>query len=271
MSNLDVSLDDLIKKNKTGARGGARGGRGGGRGGAGRTGTDNPYGGGRSGPVRRANTRAAFRAAPYARQPAAPAGDVWAHDLYQDGPAYAPGARPMEIQTGTKLFISNLDYNVSNDDIKELFGELGDLKRSEINFDKSGRSKGTAEVVFARKQDAMKAVSRYDGVALDGKPMKIEIIGTNLPRIPVAARTVAPGQEFGRGGGFAGRGFPMRGRGTYVARGGRNPRGRGGATRGGRGGRGAKPQDTRDPAEIQKELDAELDKYHQQQAEDMAE
>lgn len=50
---------------------------------------------------------------------------------------------------------------------------------------------GTAEVVFARKQDAMKAVSRYDGVQLDGKPMKIEIIGTNLARVPVAARTVA--------------------------------------------------------------------------------
>lgn len=53
-------------------------------------------------------------------QPAAPAGDVWARDLYQEGPAYAPGARPMEIQTGTKLFISNLDYNVSNDDVKVL-------------------------------------------------------------------------------------------------------------------------------------------------------
>lgn len=51
-------------------------------------------------------------------QPAAPAGDVWSHDLYEDTPAYAAAGRPMEIQTGTKLFISNLDYNVSNDDIK---------------------------------------------------------------------------------------------------------------------------------------------------------
>jgi THO complex subunit 4 len=47
-------------------------------------------------------------------------------------------------------------------------------------------------VVFARKQDALKAVTRYDGVALDGKPMKIEMLGTNLPnRVPIAARTVA--------------------------------------------------------------------------------
>jgi hypothetical protein len=68
MSNLDVSLDDLIKKNKTGARGGARGGRGGTRGGRGGARTDSPYGGGPSGPVRRANNRAAYRSAPYARQ-----------------------------------------------------------------------------------------------------------------------------------------------------------------------------------------------------------
>ena len=29
-----------------------------------------------------------------------------------------PGGRPSAIETGTKLYISNLDYGVSNDDIK---------------------------------------------------------------------------------------------------------------------------------------------------------
>jgi hypothetical protein len=51
---------------------------------------------------------------------------------------------------------------------------------------------GTAEVVFARKQDALKAVNRYDGVCLDGKPLKIEMLGTNLlNKAPMVARTVA--------------------------------------------------------------------------------
>jgi THO complex subunit 4 len=39
---------------------------------------------------------------------------------------------------------------------------------------------GTAEVVFSRKPDAIAAVKRYNNVQLDGKPMKIELIGTNL-------------------------------------------------------------------------------------------
>lgn len=44
---------------------------------------------------------------------------------------------------------------------------------------------GTAEVVFTRKPDAVAAMKRYNNVQLDGKPMKIEMIGTNLNSAPV--------------------------------------------------------------------------------------
>lgn len=49
---------------------------------------------------------------------------AWQHDMYNGGgfaPAAAAGGRAMSgggIETGTKLYISNLDYGVSNDDIK---------------------------------------------------------------------------------------------------------------------------------------------------------
>jgi len=39
---------------------------------------------------------------------------------------------------------------------------------------------GTAEVVFSRRQDALAGVKRLNNVQLDGKPMKIEIVGTNI-------------------------------------------------------------------------------------------
>lgn len=39
---------------------------------------------------------------------------------------------------------------------------------------------GTAEVVFSRRGDGLAAVKRYNNVELDGKPMKIEIVGTNV-------------------------------------------------------------------------------------------
>ena len=39
----------------------------------------------------------------------------------------------------------------------------------------SGRSNGSAQVVFENKADAVKAKSTFDNVALDGQPMKIEL------------------------------------------------------------------------------------------------
>ncbi|XP_042437105.1 THO complex subunit 4B-like [Zingiber officinale] len=46
------------------------------------------------------------------------------HDMYsaaQVGGFPAPTARASSIETGTKLYISNLEFGVSNEDIKVLF------------------------------------------------------------------------------------------------------------------------------------------------------
>ncbi|KAM7277661.1 hypothetical protein ACFE04_004795 [Oxalis oulophora] len=261
---LDMSLDDIIKSNKTSGSGpNSSRGRGGGGGG--------PRGGGggsfNSGPARRFPNRAVNRAAPYgvARAPAVMA--FQQHGMFPDLAATAPVAASA-LETGTKLYISNLDYGVSNEDIKELFAEVGDLKKYSIHYDKSGRSKGTAEVIFSRQADAMAAVKRYDNVQLDGKPMKIEIIGTNFstpaapPILPMAGafgisngsfgipNGVPRGGHGGRGGAFGRlRGSSRGGRGRGFGRGG----GRGGERRGGRG----------EKVSVD-DLDADLDKYHSQ-------
>lgn len=106
------------------------------------------------------------------------AGSAWGRDLFKD--VVGSAVRSFGIETGTKLYISNLDYGVSNEDIRELFSEVGVLKHCDIHYDRSGRSKGTAEVVYLRGQNAVVAMKRYNNVQLDGKPLKIELIGTNL-------------------------------------------------------------------------------------------
>jgi THO complex subunit 4 len=39
---------------------------------------------------------------------------------------------------------------------------------------------GTADVVFSTKAEALAALKKYNYVQLDGKPMKIEVIGINI-------------------------------------------------------------------------------------------
>ncbi|KAK1311747.1 hypothetical protein QJS10_CPA07g00240 [Acorus calamus] len=192
-SSLDVSLDDLIKNNKKSASGGGFRGRGRGSG---------------PGPARSFPNRSGNRSNPYSTGRAmVPAPDaVWQHNMYADPMAAAPfaAAQATSIETGTKLYISNLEYGVSNEDIKELFSEVGDLKHYSIHYDRSGRSKpwlrrsfyqGTAEIVFSREGDALAAVKRYNNVQLDGKPMKIEIVGRNI-----VTPAPMPPTMFGRNG-----------------------------------------------------------------------
>ncbi|XP_031486680.1 THO complex subunit 4B-like [Nymphaea colorata] len=245
MSNaLDMTLDDLIKGNKKPAAGAGGGGsRGRGRGGAASASG--------AGPARRFPNRVANRSNPYGKPMQKAPETAWQHDMFMNQAAAAyPGQPARSIETGTMLYISNLDYGVSNEDIKELFSEVGDLKRFSVHYDRSGRSKGTAEVVFTRRSDAAAAVKRYNNVQLDGKPMKIEIVGTNLST-PASIPQVTNGL-LGNPNGIP---RSNQGRGAAVTR----TRGGGGGRGSGRGRGRGKGHSERISAE---DLDADLDKYH---------
>jgi RNA recognition motif-containing protein len=66
------------------------------------------------------------------------------------------------------LFITNLKYEVTDEDIQQLFGAFGQLKRAAINYQSNGRSAGTAFVVFERKCDAITAFGSLKNITLDG-------------------------------------------------------------------------------------------------------
>ena len=61
---------------------------------------------------------------------------------------------------------------------------------------------GSAEVIFTRRSEAVQALKRYNNVRLDGKEMKIEMIGANLglaaapaPRVNVVSGARGRGQR----------------------------------------------------------------------------
>ncbi|KAI8879379.1 RNA-binding domain-containing protein [Backusella circina FSU 941] len=74
---------------------------------------------------------------------------------------------------GNNLVVANLHFNVTEKDLYDLFGQIGQLKRAFLHIGPNGKSAGIADIVFASSNDAERAKVTYNNVELDGRPMRI--------------------------------------------------------------------------------------------------
>lgn len=110
----------------------------------------------------------------------------------------------------SKLYVGNLPFATTAQDLEALFGQAGAVSVVEIIFDKfTGRSRGFAFVTMGSAEEAQKAVDQFNNYDLGGRKLSINIA---RPREERAPREGGGGGDRGSGrGGFGGgRGGPRR-------------------------------------------------------------
>lgn len=72
------------------------------------------------------------------------------------------------------IYVGNLSYNTTEDELQELFGQYGDVSSVNIITDRySGQSKGFGFVEMPDTQDAESAISELDGKPFMGRNIKV--------------------------------------------------------------------------------------------------
>jgi len=98
---------------------------------------------------------------------------------------------------GSKVFVGNLDFNTSRDEVQSLFSQVGSIRDVFLPTDRdSGRPRGFAFVEFESEEDAQKAIERFNGYELGGRALRVN-----------AAEDRPRGGSGGGRGGFGGGGY----------------------------------------------------------------
>lgn len=113
------------------------------------------------------------------------------------------------------IYVGNLSWSCSNDDLMQLFSQHGTVARAQVILDReTGRSRGFGFVEMANEAEAKTAVEALNNFNFQGRPLTVNEARPREPR--------QGGGGFGGGGGGGGYGGGRSGGGGgYGGRGGR--------------------------------------------------
>jgi RNA recognition motif-containing protein len=99
---------------------------------------------------------------------------------------------------GKRVFVGNLPFSATEDQLRELFSQHGEVSSAEIVKDKfTERSRGFAFVEMATDEAAAAAVAALNQYQMDGRPLTV-----NEARARTESR--GPRERGNRGGGEGG-------------------------------------------------------------------
>lgn len=109
---------------------------------------------------------------------------------------------------GTKLYVGNLPFSTTENELQELFGQAGAVQEVTLMQDKfTGKSRGFAFITMGSEQDAQNAINTLNGKAIEGRSLTVNEARPREPRPPGGG---GGGRGYG-GGGYGGGGRRDRG------------------------------------------------------------
>ena len=73
-----------------------------------------------------------------------------------------------------KLYVGNLAYNTTEDNLRNLFSEFGAVDSAKIIFDRvSGNSKGFGFIEMSTDEEANAAIAGINGREFDGRQLRV--------------------------------------------------------------------------------------------------
>jgi RNA recognition motif-containing protein len=103
---------------------------------------------------------------------------------------------------GTKLYVGNLSFNTTENELQELFAQAGTVQEVTLMQDKfTGKSRGFAFVTMSSDEDAQNAISKLNGQTVEGRALTVNEARPREPRPPGGGG----GRGYGGGGGYGGR------------------------------------------------------------------
>jgi RNA recognition motif-containing protein len=104
---------------------------------------------------------------------------------------------------GKKLFVGNLAFSTTGEELEALFATAGTVESATIVNDReSGRSRGFGFVEMSSASEASKAIQEFDGRDVGGRQINVSEAKEREPRSGGGGR---PGGGGGRSGGGFGR------------------------------------------------------------------
>ncbi|MBX3280837.1 MAG: RNA-binding protein [Acidobacteria bacterium] len=75
---------------------------------------------------------------------------------------------------GTKLYVGNLSFRVTSEDLQEHFAAAGEVQSANVVFDReTGRSRGFGFVEMGSDDAATAAIAQFNGQEYDGRNMVV--------------------------------------------------------------------------------------------------